>query len=68
MPTGPKVSRFGRLGSTIVKITPPLGKPDTFPDIGVLSHEVRSYQLHPGITHTVVIRYDLPPGATPRTR
>lgn len=63
--TGAKVSRYGRLGTTILKITPPLGPPDTYPQIGVVSHGVRSYQLHPGITHTVVIRYDLPPGATP---
>ncbi|NAS25397.1 hypothetical protein GT755_27400 [Herbidospora sp. NEAU-GS84] len=65
MATGPKVSRHGRLGSTILKTTPPLGKPDSYPEIGVWSHGVRSFQLHPGITHTVVIRYDLPEGATP---
>ncbi|GAA1015681.1 hypothetical protein Aple_009690 [Acrocarpospora pleiomorpha] len=61
---GPKVNRHGGFATTLLRVTPPI-EADNSPQAYVLGYGVQSGQLHPGITHTVVVRYDLKPGAAP---
>ncbi|WP_155355577.1 hypothetical protein [Acrocarpospora macrocephala] len=61
---GPKVRRHGGFANALLRVTPPI-ETDNAPQAYVLGYGVQSHQLHPGITHTVVVRYDLKPGAVP---
>ncbi len=61
---GPKVNRHGSFATSLLKVTPPL-KSGNPPEVYVLAYGVRSHQLQPGITHTVVVRYDLERGTAP---
>jgi len=51
---------FGEFASSLLRIAPEI-KSEYGPSVYVLSYGVQSRQLHPGITTTVVVKYDLKP-------
>ncbi|MBP2704998.1 hypothetical protein JOL79_14350 [Microbispora sp. RL4-1S] len=59
---GTQVSRVSGFAGSILRVTPPI--PSTYgPDVSVVSYGIKSQQLQPGITTTVVISYRLEPSA-----
>ncbi|MGI5485685.1 hypothetical protein [Microtetraspora malaysiensis] len=59
---GRRWSPDASFANSLVSMTPEI-KQEYGPDIHVLSHGVKSQQLHPGITTTVVVQYELDPSA-----
>ncbi|WP_157530029.1 hypothetical protein [Microtetraspora niveoalba] len=55
-------SVFSGLAGSLLAIEPKVGQ-EPSPRVHVLSYGVKSQQLHPGITTTVVVQYELDPGA-----
>ncbi|MCT9934765.1 hypothetical protein N5079_31615 [Planotetraspora sp. A-T 1434] len=60
---GHKVQRVSGFAGSILRVTPEI-KTKYGPDASVLSYGIKSQQLHPGITTTVVVKYELEPTAT----
>ncbi|MEW9528797.1 hypothetical protein [Microbispora sp. NPDC049125] len=56
----PYLTGFAR---SLLRITPEI-KTKYGPEVTVLSYGIKSQQLHPGITTTVVVKFDLEPAAT----
>ncbi|WP_204051497.1 hypothetical protein [Microbispora siamensis] len=63
MPDAGKYSPFGSFAGSLLRTRPEI-KTKYGPDVSVLSLGVESHQLHPGITTTVVVKYELEPAAT----
>jgi hypothetical protein len=63
IPDGGKFSPFGSFAGSLLRTRPEI-KTKYGPQISVLSLGVESHQLQPGITTTVVVKYELEPTAT----
>ncbi|GLW96432.1 hypothetical protein [Microtetraspora sp. NBRC 16547] len=63
---GQKWSPFAGFAGALVRMTPEI-KQKYGPEAYVLSYGVKSAQLHPGITTTVVVQYELEPSAAAPT-
>ncbi|MGI5161496.1 hypothetical protein [Microbispora sp. CA-102843] len=63
MPDSGKYSPFGSFAGSLLQTRPEI-KTKYGPQVSVLSLGVESHQLHPGITTTVVVKYELEPTAT----
>ncbi|MEU8278278.1 hypothetical protein ACFYOK_34595 [Microbispora bryophytorum] len=63
MPEAGRYSPFGSFAGSLLRTRPEI-KTEYGPEVSVLSLGVESHQLHPGITTTVVVKYELEPTAT----
>ncbi len=63
IPDSGKYSPFGSFAGSLLRTRPEI-KTKYGPQVSVLSLGVESHQLHPGITTTVVVKYELEPTAT----
>ncbi|MEU6429488.1 hypothetical protein ABZ860_26630 [Microbispora sp. NPDC046973] len=63
VPESGKYSPFGSFAGSLLRTRPEI-KTKYGPQVSVLSLGVESHQLHPGITTTVVVKYELEPTAT----
>ncbi|KAB8173570.1 hypothetical protein [Microbispora catharanthi] len=66
IPDSGKYSPFGSFAGSLLRTRPEI-KTKYGPQVSVLSLGVESHQLHPGITTTVVVKYELEPTATAPT-
>ncbi|MFF4126843.1 hypothetical protein ACFYYP_25225 [Microbispora rosea] len=63
MPDPGKYSPFGSFAGSLLRTRPEI-KTKYGPEVSVLSLGVESHQLQPGITTTVVVKYEIEPTAT----